>query len=115
MNLETTPSGPRRIISGAFLAPILVGAAYALVRGLPGGRLGEEIYLQSPLTLSFFSGLIMAYACRPVLLRIPWSRPVAICLALSILLGLGPVAGWCLARLIELLDLAQRENMKKFI
>lgn len=104
--MEITPTGPRRILSGAFLAPILVGAAYALVRGIPGGGLGGEIYLQSPLSLSFFSGLIMAFACRPVLLRISWSRTVALCLALSILLGLGPVAGWSLARLIDLLGLA---------
>jgi hypothetical protein len=98
--------GPRGILTGTVLAPLMAGAAYAAAHNLPGEWLGSGAYLQSPLTLSFFSGLIIAFACRPVLLRIPWSRGVALILVLAILLGGGPAAGWCLAWLIDLLGLA---------
>ena len=103
--MEDSPTGPKGILTGTLLAPILVGVAYALGRNLTGGWLDGSFYLQSPLTLSFFSGLIVAFACRPVLLRISWSRGMALGLGLALLLGQGPVADWCLARLIEVLGL----------
>lgn len=100
---STSPTG---ILTGTVLAPLLAGGAYAAAHSLPGEWLGGGAYLQSPLTLSFFSGLLITFACRPVLLRIPWSRGAALCLVLAILLGAGPAAGWSLAWLIDLLGLA---------
>ncbi|MCZ6558653.1 MAG: hypothetical protein O7E56_15235 [SAR324 cluster bacterium] len=86
-----------RIISGTLLAPLLTGLAYAAGRSLPAGGFMDDLYLPSPLTLAFFSGLLIAFACRPVLLRVPWSRGVAIAVAAAILLGGGPAAEWLLA------------------
>lgn len=98
----TEPS-PRqgRLFSGTLIAPLLIGLAYAAGRTLPDGWFPEDLYLGSPLTLAFFSGLLIAFACRPVLLRVPWSRGTAIFVGAAILLGAGPAADWTLARLIS--------------
>lgn len=103
--MEAPRSRQGGMFTGTVFAPILVGAAYALARNLPGGWLFEDLYLQSPLALSFFSGLIISFACRPVLQRMPWTRGTAMGLGLAVLLGAGPVADWCLARLIALVGI----------
>lgn len=89
-----------RPLGGFLFAPLLVGLAYALGRHIAGDWYWPEIHAQSPFVLAFFSGLLITFAFRPVLLRVPWSRPAAMAMGLGILLGAGPAADWCLQWLI---------------
>jgi hypothetical protein len=97
---------PRRILTAYWLAPILVGLGYAAARTVAAGLAWPGLYAQSPFALAFFSGLLIAFAWRPVLLRVPWSRSVALALVAAVLLGTGPLGDWALARLVAAFHLA---------
>ena len=99
-------SFPRQGLTGPLLAPLLVGLGYSLARNFAGGWVWTGIYLQSPLVVSSFSGLVMAMACRPVLMRIPWSRMVAAGLGVAIILGCGRFADWLIAWLGDMARIA---------
>ena len=95
-----------RSLAGYWLAPVLIGLGYALARNVVAGRAWTGLYAQSPFALAFFSGLLIAFALRPVILRVPWSRGVAMGVAAGVLLGMGTVPDWCLARLAAALGAA---------
>ena len=59
----------------------------------------------SPLTLSLLAGLLLAFALRPVMTRLPWSRSTGALLGLALLVCLGPAADWPLHWLLDALDL----------
>lgn len=88
-----SPAGGRLYQFG----PIVVALGYALARHLPGGLSLDDLYWQSPFAFTALSGLAIAYACRPVLSRIQWTRPVAFAVGLALLAGLGPPGDWLLA------------------
>lgn len=91
----------RQLSGGMFLGPLLVGIAYGLVLHLlPGFRL-DFLYLQSPFMFSALGGIAMAFACRPVLLRVAWSRPVAAGLGVALVAGLGPFGDWLVSWAID--------------
>ena len=87
---------------GTLLPPLLIGLGYAAAQAIGRGTGWEWLYWQSPFMFWFLSGLIMALAMRPVIARIPWRRDTAFGVAAAMLLGMGPVAEWCAARLLEI-------------
>lgn len=91
----------RRQLSGGMLfGPLLVGVAYGLVLSLvPEGRV-DFLYIQSPFVFTALSGVAMAFACRPVLLRIDWTRRVAMGLGVALVAGIGPLGDWIVSSLV---------------
>ncbi len=86
----------RRQLSGGMLfGPLLVGVAYGLVQALVPNFALNFLYLQSPVVFTALSGVAIAFACRPVLLRIEWSRPVAMGMGVALVAGLGPLGESC--------------------
>ena len=75
-------------------APLMVGVGYGVASFLPGGLSRQDLYWQSPLMFTVFSGLAIAYTCRPVLSKIPWSRESVLLIALLLLGGIGPLGEW---------------------
>lgn len=95
-----------RTRAGSPLAPLLVGLAYALARHLPQGLALDDLYWQSPFVFTFLSGVLLALACRPLVVRLPWTRPAAAAVVLAVLLGTGAPANWVLGRAVEAAGLA---------
>jgi hypothetical protein len=91
----------RRQLSGGLLfGPVLVGLVYGFaLTAVPGFRPGL-LSLQGPFTFTVLSGVAIAFACRPVLNRIGWSRPVAMALGVALLVGIGPLGDWAVSGLI---------------
>ncbi len=82
-------------------APLVIGIGFAGARLIAGGGYWPGLYLQSPFVISAFAGVLITLACRPVLLRVNWSRGVAVGLGLALLIGVGPLAEWATAALVE--------------
>ena len=74
------------------LAPLGIALGYALARTIQFADEWTLLHYPSPFTLSFLAGLLMAYACRPVLSRLSWTRNMCALVALALLLGLGTAA-----------------------
>jgi hypothetical protein len=91
----------RRQLSGGMLfGPLLVGVAYGLVQALVPDFSLNFFYLHSPFMFTALSGVAIGFACRPVLLRIEWSRPVAIGLGVALVAGVGPLGDWVVSALV---------------
>jgi hypothetical protein len=91
----------RRQLSGGMLfGPLLVGVAYGLVQALVPRFTLDFLYLQSPFVFTALSGVAMAFACRPVLLRIEWSTGVAMALGVALVACVGPLGDWLVSTLI---------------
>ena len=93
------PGQARRFV----FTPLGAGLAYALVKGwvlevVTGAGLGGFGW-QSPLVFAWGAGLLMAMSFRPLLGRVPWRRTAAALTALVLLVALGPVSVWVVARL----------------
>jgi hypothetical protein len=96
----------RQVAGGMFFGPLLVGVVYGLVQALvPDLRL-DFFYMQSPFMFTSLSGVAIAFACRPVLLRIEWTRPVAMALGVALVAGIGPLGDWVVSALIVQAHLA---------
>ncbi len=93
---------PGATFRGTLVPPLLIGLGYATAQAIGRGIGWEGLYWQSPFMFWFLSGLIMALALRPVMARIPWRRDTAFGVAAAMLLGMGPVADWGAARLLEI-------------
>lgn len=74
------------------LAPVVVALGYAIGRTIYLGEDWGAFHYPGPFTMTFLSGLLIAYACRPVMTRLPWSRDVGALLAIALLVGLGSSA-----------------------
>jgi hypothetical protein len=91
----------RRQLSGGMLfGPLLVGVAYGLVQALVPDFSLNFLYIQSPFVFTALSGVAIAFACRPVLLRIEWSRPTAMVLGMALVAGVGPLGDWVVSTLV---------------
>lgn len=88
------------------MAPLAIALGYALARTVGHSGAWINISWPGPFTLSLLVGLVLAFALRPVLTRLPWTRLTAAVLALALLLALGPVADWPLAWLADRLHIA---------
>ncbi|MCH7476587.1 MAG: hypothetical protein IIA14_00615 [SAR324 cluster bacterium] len=97
---------PARGFSGFLAAPLLVGAAYGLGKTLPAGWGAVAFNWPSPFTVAFLSGVLIAFACRPVLSRVPWSRGMAMGMGLAFLVCLGGLPDWAVAALAERMGIA---------
>jgi len=97
------PGGP----GGAshFAAPLLVGLAIGLGRFLPEDPSFGFVYWQSPFLFTVLGGLAIAFACRPVLSRIPWRRSTAMGLGFFLLTVLGQPGDWVTGALMAALGL----------
>lgn len=87
--------------------PLIVALGYGLGTYLPGGLSVDDLYWQSPLFFSVLAGLAIAYACRPVLYRIPWTRPAAFGVACLLLGGIGQFGSWLTAALAAIADVTR--------
>ena len=97
---------PARGFSSFLAAPLLVGAAYGLGKTLPAGWGAVTLRWPSPFTVAFLSGVLIAFACRPVLSRVPWSRGMAMGMGLAFLVCLGGLPDWAVAALAEGMGIA---------
>jgi len=96
----------RRQLSGGMLfGPLLVGIAYGLVQALVPNFALNFLYLQSPFVFSALSGVAIAFACRPVLLRIEWTRGTAMVIGVALVAGVGPLGDWIVSTLVVALGL----------
>lgn len=95
-------STPRTVL----FAPLLIGVASAFAQFAFADPGLNFVYLQSPFFFTALAGIAVAFACRPALARIPWSRRTAIGLALCLLAAIGPLGDWAAAGLLALLGLA---------
>lgn len=93
----------KRSLSIPQFGPLLVGLLYGLTAHVPQGLALGDLYWQSPLFFTVLSGLALAYACRPVLMRIRWTRPAAFVVGLALLVGIGPLGEWIAAAIGEAL------------
>lgn len=84
---------------GVLFGPLLVGLAYGLAQHLVREGNWEFLYWQSPFVFTVLSGVAIAFACRPVLARIGWSRGAAASVAVGLLLGAGQMGDWLAASL----------------
>jgi hypothetical protein len=92
----------RRQLSGGMLfGPLTVGVAYGLVQALVPRLTLDFLYLQSPFMFTALAGVAIAFACRPVLLRIEWTRAMAMGLGVALVGGLGPLGDWIVSSLVQ--------------
>jgi len=80
--------------------PLTVGVAYGLVQALVPRFTLDFLYIQSPFMFTALSGVAIAFACRPVLMRIEWTRGVAMALGAALVAGVGPLGDWVVSTLI---------------
>lgn len=85
--------------------PILIALAYALVQYLLQDSSLDIFYWQSPFLFTVLSGVAIAYACRPVLSRIRWTRIAAFWVAFGLMVGTGTFADLWIAWLMEVAGL----------
>ena len=95
-------SGPRVVPFG----PLLIGTVYGLAQFLPWDPGWGFLYLQGPFAFTALSGVAIAFACRPVLTRIAWSRGLAMALGVGMLMGIGPLGDWSASALMNAAGLA---------
>ncbi|MDH4246258.1 MAG: hypothetical protein OEW39_00395 [Deltaproteobacteria bacterium] len=95
----------RKSRMGPTWAPLVIGMGYAVASFLPRGLSPDQVYFQSPFMFTVFAGLTIAYACRPVMARIPWSRGAALTVIVFLLTGVGPLGDWLTAALLKRMDL----------
>jgi hypothetical protein len=87
------------------VGPLVVAIGFAVGRTLGDAEAWFPLSWPSPLTLSLLAGLLLAFALRPVMTRLPWSRPTGALLGLALLVCLGPAADWPLHWLLDALGL----------
>ena len=88
-------------LRGTIAAPLVTALVYGFLLQLPHPGISSLFYWQSPLVFSCMAGLLIAFACRPVLSKMGWSRPMALMVALSMLLLIGPPSREGLAHFIS--------------
>jgi len=97
---------PPHLLGGFTAAPLVVGLAHAAGRALGGAPGWGGLSLYSPFVQGFLAGVLVTFACRPILGRVAWTRPAAVGVAAALWVGLGPVPVWLTARLAALAGLA---------
>lgn len=90
----------RQLSRGMLFGPLLVGVVYGLVQSLVPDWRVDFLYAQSPFVFTSLSGVAIAFACRPVLLRIDWSRGVAMALGAALVGCVGPLGDWVVSSLV---------------
>ena len=90
--LNSRQKKPRREWNA--LGVLIIGAAYGLAQHIPQDPSFGFLYLQSPFFFASLGGIAIAFACRPVLSRILWTRYAALGVAVALLAGIGPFAEW---------------------
>jgi hypothetical protein len=87
--------------TSAILPPFAAALGYAAAKSIGQGASWGGLYWQSPVTYSFFAGLLVAMGLRPVLARVPWQRSTAFALVLACFAAIGPLSDWWEAALLE--------------
>ena len=96
----------RYSLKDTVLAPLICGVLYAVGEFLPRGLRSQDFYWQSPFMFTALAGLLIAFACRPVLSRLQWMRRTAFGMGLLIVLSLGQAGDIASARIASLLGAA---------
>ncbi len=105
MTLPFRTGRPRQSVAGVLVAPLIIGVASAVAHFLVQRPGYDYISWQGPLVFHALAGVAIAFSCRPALARIPWSRSVAVALALALLAGIGNPGDWAMAWVLEGLGL----------
>ncbi len=87
------------------IGPLVVAVGFAVGRTMGDTASWFPLSWPSPITLSLLAGLLLAFALRPVMTRLPWARPTGALLGLALLVCLGPTADWPMHWLLDALGL----------
>ncbi len=93
--LNSRQKKPRREWNA--LGVLVIGVSYGLAQYLPQDPSFGFLYLQSPFFFASLGGIAIAFACRPVLSRIQWTRFTALGVAVALLAGIGPLGEWVIS------------------